>query len=258
MRADHVSAPLSRERRRQRVGFLLELVASRHDASPLLASGVAGGAARLSKALVDRDPAASKVPDRRLGPRAPSTLSPRRSSAAARGSVPAAKLGFDGGGESRPLVGEVRGERMLGDVESCLQLREPLGDLVGSAAGRRADGCLILLQCVQMTLDRRAGRRAGPARGPLRELPGPADRPARRGGERPAFATAARRASPIPLPFRPRPQRLARRSRRRRAPTPPRGFAREWATRRQTSPCATGCCLPSRCAAAPTGRSPGP
>jgi hypothetical protein len=44
---------------------------------------------------------------------------------------------------------------MLGHVDSCPQLSELVLDLARSLAGRGADGCLLVLECVEMTLNPR-------------------------------------------------------------------------------------------------------
>ena len=149
----------SLELRRQLVGLLFELVASRGDVVPLLLPGAVDGVARLHEALVDRDPARADLADRRLGllARLPrlrrgARLQPLEVR------VPAAELVLDGGRERRPVVGDVCGQRMLGDGEPRPQLPELLLDLVGSLADRGADGCLLLVQCVEVTPDSRSLR----------------------------------------------------------------------------------------------------
>ena len=142
-----LSALLSVQLRRQFVGLLVR-ARSRAAVTRFLAlcGGGAGGVARLREALVDGDPAAADLADRRLGLlarlprlRGDAGLEPLEVG------VPALEFRLDRRSEGRPVLGGVCGERVLGDVEPRLQLRERLLDLVGSLMSERsANGCLRL------------------------------------------------------------------------------------------------------------------
>jgi hypothetical protein len=125
---------------------------------------VAGCVTRLRQALVDLDPAAADVANRRLGPlaRLPRLLRDARLQPL-EVVVPPAQLRLDGRREARPVVGEVCGDRMLGDDEPRSQLRELLLDFVGSVADGVADGRLLLPHDVEVTADARSLRAGGRA-----------------------------------------------------------------------------------------------
>ena len=65
---------------------------------------------------------------------------------------------LDGLGERRPVVGDVRGQRLLGDVEPRLQLPELLVDLVGGLANGREYRRLLPPDGVDVTPDPRVLR----------------------------------------------------------------------------------------------------
>src|SRR5512132_1191555 len=149
-----ISLLLSLQLRGQFGGLLFELLACRRHALPLLRPGVAGGSTRLREPLVDRQAAGADGADRRLGLLA--CLPGLRRNARLQPLevvVPAAELSLDGVRERRPVVGDVCRHRMLGNDEPRLQPAELLLDLVGSRTRRGCDRCLLVVECVEVTLD---------------------------------------------------------------------------------------------------------
>ena len=145
------------------VDLLLELVARRGDAFALVLPGVVGAVARVLEVLVDGDAVRADLGDGRLGlrSRGPCLRRDARLQPFEVG-VPAVELCLDGGDERRPIAGDVRTERVLGNVDPRPQPLELLLDLARSLAGRGAYGRLRIVQCLEMASNPRqtAGLRA--------------------------------------------------------------------------------------------------